>query len=226
MAIANYCHDEIPIICPKNEPSICSDPRSDINDSDSSLNAIENWHGQGKDNNAIQPFTTKNCKKRPTKYMNAMPEIDQLLSSKHLRSNLNSLILNGNTTTPVRLGKEKYIVYNTCAFDSVVVILSMAYIDIPSYKYFVDGNANELLTFSKQLAIKSSCRSMYNTRVSIIRQIFHEDEGIINLKVIDARCNVSFIIINLMKNAPSSIEDIVCSKMDCTYTKNNFLVQQ
>jgi len=86
VAIANYCHDEIPIICPKNEPSICSDPRSDINDSDSSLNAIENWHGQGKDNNAIQPFTTKNCKKRPTKYMNAMPEIDQLLSSKHLRS--------------------------------------------------------------------------------------------------------------------------------------------
>lgn len=150
-----------------------------------------------------------------------MPEIDQLLSSKHLRSNLNSLILNGNTTTLVRLGKEKYIVYNTCAFDSVVVMLSMAYIDIPSYKCYVDGNDNKLLMFSKQLAIKSSCRSLYNTRVSIIRKIFHEDEGITNLKVIDARCNVSFIIINFMKNAPSSIEDIVCSKMDCTYTKRH-----
>lgn len=148
-----------------------------------------------------------------------MPEIDKLLSSKHLRSNLNSLILNGNTTTPVRLGKDKYIVYNTCAFDSVVVMLSMAYIDIPSYKYFVDGNNNELLTFSKQLANKSSCQSLYNTRASIIRKIFHEEEGITNLKIIDARCNVSFIIINLMKTAPSSIEDIVCSKVDCTYTK-------
>ncbi|CAI6370123.1 unnamed protein product [Macrosiphum euphorbiae] len=100
-------------------------------------------------------------------------------------------------------------------------MLSMAYIDIPSYKCFVDGNDNELLKFSKQLANNSSFRSLYNTRVSIIRKIFNEDEGITNLKVIDARCNVMFIITNLLKTAPSSIEDIVCSKMDCTYTKRH-----
>lgn len=83
----------------------------------------------------------------------------------------------------------------------------------------VDGNDNELLTFSKKLAIQGSCRSLYNDRVSIMRKIFQEDEGITNLKVIDARCNVSFIIINFLKTAPSSIEDIMCSKTDCTYTK-------
>jgi len=57
---------------------------------------------------------------------------------------------------------------------------------IPSYKYFVDGNDNELLTFSNQLTNQGPCRSLYNDRVSIIRKIFNEDEGITNLKVIDA----------------------------------------
>ncbi|CAI6374281.1 unnamed protein product [Macrosiphum euphorbiae] len=64
VAKENYYRDEISIISPKNEPSICIDTRNDINDSDSSLNAIENWHGQGKDQNAIQQIKTTNRKKR------------------------------------------------------------------------------------------------------------------------------------------------------------------
>lgn len=214
-AIEHDSGKEISIISPQNELYINSDSQSDINESDSSLNALENWNGQGKDQNTIDQIKKTQFKKRPTKYTSSMPEIDKLLNKKNLRSNLNSLILNGNTTTPVRLGKDKYIVHNTCPFYSVVVMLPMAYIDIPSYKYFVDDNDNEFLTFSKQLANLGSCQSLYNTRVSIIRKIFREDEGITNLKIIDARCNVSFIIINLLKTAPSSIEVIMCSKTDC-----------
>jgi len=75
------------------------------------------------------------------------------------------------------------------------------------------------LHFQYNWPIKVHVEALFNDWVSIIRKIFNEYEGITNLKVIDARCNVSFIIINLLKTASSSIEDIKCSKTDCTFTK-------
>jgi hypothetical protein len=106
------------------------------------------------------------------------------LGSKHLRSNLNTILLNDNTTTSVRLGKERYIVYNTCAFDSVAVIISMAYIDILNYKHFIDGSNNEFLNFSTQLALENSSRKIYDTRVLLLQQIFHKEPSVTNVKLI------------------------------------------
>jgi hypothetical protein len=202
----------------KNSNSTVSPTTSDDNDSITSLNAIENWRGQGRNTNMILRIPKTPRKKKPTKYMCSLPEIDKVLGSKHLRSNLNTILLNGNTATPVRLGKERYIVYNTCAFDSVAVIISMAYIDILNYKHFIDGSNNEFLNFSMQLALENSSRKIYDTRVLLLQQIFHKEPSVTNVKLINSRCNVSFIIINLLKTAPSAIENIECSRTEC---KNN-----
>lgn len=84
-------------------------PAASGHDSDTSLNAIENWRGQGRYISKTDQSPKTIRKKKPTKYINPMPEIDKVLSSRHLRSNLRSFLLNGNLTTPIRFGKYKYI---------------------------------------------------------------------------------------------------------------------
>lgn len=56
---------------------------------------------------------------------------------------------------------------------------------------------------------------MYTDRVTLLQKIFKEQSGPTNVQIVDARCNVLFIVTNLLKSAPFSIENIKCSKTDC-----------
>lgn len=99
----------------KNEYHIVQDEESDnenedsnekengtdelVNESDDSINAIENWKGKGKESQGN--ILVKNDKKdkkvhRKTKYMSPTTEIDRILSTKKTRSTTNSLLINGN----------------------------------------------------------------------------------------------------------------------------------
>jgi len=112
------------------------------------MNVVENWKGRGK-NEDIEPLhkvgTTKkrkkNEKKRMTKYMGPTPEIEMILNKK-TRSQSNSLLLNGNMTTCLRVSNKRYMVHNTCPFDAVGAVITMANIDYPLYRDFVDSNRN------------------------------------------------------------------------------------
>jgi len=61
--------------------------------------------------------------------MEPHPEIERILNTPLTRSTLDNLLINGNLTTPVRISKSKYLVQNTCPFDSVESIIVMAYTD-------------------------------------------------------------------------------------------------
>lgn len=91
---------------------------------------IENWRGKGNDDTMTPNLKEKPSKKRRlTTYMEPMPEIEKILKRKNTRSNLNTLLKNGNVCTPVSISKIKYMVHNTCPFDSISSAISMAYID-------------------------------------------------------------------------------------------------
>lgn len=79
--------------------------------------------------------------------MDPNPDIDRVMNKKNTRSNLNSLLVNGNLGTPLRVAKNRYLVKNTCPLDSVSTIISMAFIDFKSYRNFVESNENHLLKF-------------------------------------------------------------------------------
>lgn len=81
--------------------------------------------------------------------MEPVPEIEHLLTKKLMRSNLNNMLLNGNITTPLQISKQKYLIFNTCPFDSIAVIISMAYIANTRYKGFIESKENDLLQFCK-----------------------------------------------------------------------------
>lgn len=78
--------------------------------------------------------------------MSPTPEIDMILNKK-TRSQSNTLFLNGNMTICLRVSNKIYIIHNTCPFDSVAAVITMAYIDYPQYRDFVDCNKNIFLKF-------------------------------------------------------------------------------
>lgn len=201
-----------------------------LNDADSSSSTIsqssliqtENWRGRGK-NEEIELKIKETCpkKKRLTMYMQSAPEIDQILNKK-TRSNLNTILINGNMSTPLRSMKKRYIVNNTCPFDSIVSIVSMAYIDHLQYRTFIDNNCNEnsFLNFCKNLVIQGTNKSSYISRLEILKNIFSEQNTITDIKIIDAKCNVLFMIIKLLQTTPSAIHKTSCtSKNQCPNSK-------
>ncbi|CAI6370090.1 unnamed protein product [Macrosiphum euphorbiae] len=119
---------------------------------------IENWRGKGE-NPTAKLSIIKKYKKR-TKYMDPTPEIERLLN-KSLRSKNQTLLINGNMKTPIRVNKKRYLVSNTCAFDSVCILIAMAYTDSKDYQEFINKSHNELLTFCKDLAINGPSSIIY-----------------------------------------------------------------
>lgn len=184
--------------------------------SSNSLKATENWRGKGNSQDPKLPKSKDEIiKKRFRKYMDPNPDIERIINKTVTRSNLNSLLINGNIGTPLRMAKNKYLVLNTCPMDAVVAIIAMAYTDFESYRNFVDSSENQMLNFCKKIALYGSTTNTYKERLIILKNIFNETKSIANLKIIDARCNVSFIVTKLLKDVPSAIENIKCSDNNC-----------
>lgn len=156
-----------------------------------------------------------------TAYIQSAPEIEQILNKKNTRSHHNTLLRNGNLSTPLRLSKEKYIIYNTCPFDSISFIISMAYIDHPQYKQYIDSCNNHLLKFCKDLAINGSSKITYKNLLELHQTIFEEVDGVTGVKIIDGKCNITHIITNFLRTAPSAIHQRTCSYVDCTILKKD-----
>lgn len=191
---------------------------SDVSEGTKEIHAFDNWRGLGETNQIKVDLTEKIIrKKRPrlTTYMDPVPEIEHMLRKKCTRSNLNSLLVNGNMLTPLKISKQKYLLKNTCPFDSIAAIITMAYIDNIKYKNFIDSKKNDLLQFCKDLAINGCSKTMYLKRIHILKNIFNESHGITHVKIIDARCNITHIILKLLNDVPSAIEEKRCSNEMC-----------
>lgn len=194
---------------------------SEAGESDNSINAIENWKGKGKEsqeNTLIQNYNDLKKVHRKTKYMSPTKEIDKLLSTRKTRSTNSNLLINGNKATPIILSKKRFLVQNTCPFDAVAVLIAIAYTDIPTYQKYIDENINnDFLQFCKNLATTGPTHSIYKNRVSLLQNIFKVDTGVTDIRLIDATCNVNFIVTSYLKNVPSATESIMCSK--CSTSK-------
>lgn len=171
------CDESIHSVDIKNQNNV-ADINDDSDDSEAkyslnseiSLNNCENWHGKGKYEEIITILKSENVKKpRITAYMLPTPEIGQILNKKNTRSNLTILLRNGNVMTPVHLSKSKYILCNTCPFDSICFFIVMAYIDHPQYKSYIDTSNNCLLKLCKNLALNGSSVITYKNVYKYIK---------------------------------------------------------
>lgn len=98
--------------------------------------------------------------------MDSTPEIERILY-KSLRSKYQTLLINGNMKTPIKINKKRYLVSNTCAFDSVCIILAMAYTDSKYYQEYMKKSSNKLLLFCEELAKNGPSSIIYKKRLFI-----------------------------------------------------------
>lgn len=75
---------------------------SDSEKSNISLSHEENWRGKGINNDTLR-------KKRPSKYLDACPEIKKILNKSKLRSNKIVSMTNGSISTPLKKKKTNLL---------------------------------------------------------------------------------------------------------------------
>jgi len=95
------------------------------------------------------------------------------------------------------------------------LILVIAYIDITLYKDFINKSKNSKLQFCKELAHHKTSKKTYTDRFILLKGVFNEYMNVTNIKLINTECNVSFIVTQLLKDAPSAEEHITCSNNQC-----------
>lgn len=135
-----------------------------------------------------------------------------------MRSHKKTLILNGNISNQCKIKGHVYVVTNTCPFDAIVVGLSVAYNDYPTYRDFIISNQNnELLLFSKILASNGGTQTLYNARVELLKRHFEESLLCPKVHSINCECNVTKIDECYLQDIPSAVEYIICENCEeCT----------
>jgi len=113
---------------------MCSSPfvneLSDTNSNNSTDNECKKWRGKGT--NPTASFNIKNIDKpktRPTKYMDASPEIERIMNRSTRSKYDNILLNNGSMKTPIKMNKKHYLISNTCAFGFVITLVTMEITD-------------------------------------------------------------------------------------------------
>lgn len=99
------------------------------------------------------------------KYLAAFPNI-RLMHAKRLRKKNNSTLQNGGQLPAIWIEKRMVQLKNTCPFDSIVEICSIAYIDNFNYRTEVDafGDTNSTLNLIKTYASQGPSNHTYSER--------------------------------------------------------------
>ncbi|KAL1448711.1 hypothetical protein WDU94_012299 [Cyamophila willieti] len=104
---------------------------------DFELHFEENWRGLNEG-----PMT----KRKRTSYLEPNAEWEHIDLSNELKTVPIGILKNGSKMKgPIQIEKDKYILTNTCGFDSLIQILATAVCDNPKYKEVLreqDGNEN------------------------------------------------------------------------------------
>jgi len=129
----------------------------DLKPKNNPLNVGENWGGK------ITPDKEKT--KRPT-YMDPFPDWDLVQSHKFVNM---PLLRNGNLCDSIKL-KNKYVcVRNTCAFDSVVQLLSHAIGKEKFYKNVIEDSQLPVLKLAQNILIHGKITvNDYKIRTNIL----------------------------------------------------------
>lgn len=109
---------------------------------------------------------------------------------------------------PVWLEKKLVQLKNTCPFDTIVEILSTAYIDNKQYLNHLNSlnEKNLTISFIKSYSINGPSTALYKERGNILATVFEQTNNTLN-----CASNNTFLIEKLFKYVPSSRTEIECS---------------
>ncbi|KAG8276339.1 hypothetical protein J6590_068100 [Homalodisca vitripennis] len=181
------------------------------------LNYFENWRNKSIEN-------TKKIKK--SKYTQSNEEFETALSGQNLTVPKQQLIRNGSLKPFLYINQKKVRVKNTCSFDSIVSCVANTYIQVDSYRQFVNSSENLLMKTAKFLAETGASKETYRLRAKALISIF-EPENILpkinrcnQRKIIysceyDSWSNLATILKKLLPDLPSAEIVSKCQSPSC-----------
>lgn len=184
---------------------------SDDSEIDENIKTTENWKNKGE---TPLKDTVKKIKKRSTKYVDGCTEIRRFLNTSGLRSTNKTIILNGNLLPAVKIRKNSILVSNTCAFDALLVAMTVAYADFPLFKEYLDtvADKNTFLNLCKEVAFHGANTSTYKVRAEILMNSGICEQNLVHAgtSILNCRANVAGLSYKLLSDIPSSIETKIC----------------
>lgn len=127
------------------------------------------------------------------------------------------LLKNGNHQQPVKLGKCKVSVLNTCAFDAAFQCLCCSFCDSFSFEKVVSSeecdNQFLQLVINTTITTQGVTQQVYSQRAELLRGIFkpvHLTSGAM------PQCHISTVIERTMRNLPSVYLIKQCSSQYCS----------
>jgi len=117
---------------------------------------------------------------------------------KKIRSNKTVPLINGSISTPIKIKNKTFTVNNTCAFDTIVLIVCIGFYDYPKYKNYIQNSENELFKFCKTIAIRGALKSEYIKRYELLNcygLLEVSGKSMCGFQCYDAQCTIQ----NLLK---------------------------
>jgi len=149
--------------------SRCSTPEESI---------IENWK-----NKASSSFQEKNefQQSKRSLYLDKHPEIRSRLKINHnISKHRLSLVKNGSLMRPIMIGqqpnKKRCHITNTCAFDSILQMVSTAYMDSLDYTNYVNESSCLTLNLVIRLVEQGATGKFYEERLLILKDYCTKNE--------------------------------------------------
>jgi len=125
--------------------------------------------------------------------------------------------MNGNLLSAVKIQKQRLLVSNTCAFDSLLVALTVGYMDFDYFRKYIYGIGlimnSKFLNLCRDVALHGSSVSTYKTRAEILM-----DSGVCDnteiqqgTSMLNCVANVVGLSNHLLSNTPSSVQTKSCA---------------
>lgn len=188
--------------------SHCSTPEETI---------IENWK-----NKASSTFKKKKelQQSKRSLYLEKHPEIRSRLKVNHnISKHRLSLIKNGTLMRPIMIGqypnKKRCHIINTCAFDSIIQMISTAYMDSLDYASYVNGSPCLTLNLVIRLVEQGATGKFYEDRLLILKDYCTKNDYVGKFIEYNAESNVATLIEKLFIKAPSIYQYQTCNNSKC-----------
>jgi len=124
------------------------------------------------------------------------------------------MLKNGNLCPTIAEKNIKYVVYNTCGFDSIFHILASASIH-NSFRQVIESSSTNVFQFLKLFLKTGSSKLTYRKRAEMLREIKHfVSKDVFSVIVIDALSTISYLCEQLFKEDFSYYENKTCTKCE------------
>lgn len=186
-----------------------------------SLNEIENWRSKIKRKTPVMNDDEQVAKRKKSNYLTPCADWDLITTNKAVGI---SLLKNGSVCNATTVGKEKIVIRETCAFDSIFQVVANGICMSDAYKTAMITSSNLFLKLIMDVLTRGKITANdYSTRATILCDIapFVKKACTRNLYSLNANCNAAHLAEILFADIPSSTTTYNCDNCGHNYRRTS-----